>query len=462
MSLLQNKKNILWIIKVALVISIIWLPFYLTFYPGVGMHDEIYVSQHPKGSTNQPIMYGIYLGVLYKFGLKLFHSHLIGTGIAVFLLMIFMATAIAYILKWLNNKQINSFLVLMYGIYFIFTPIIIDYAISAVKDKAFGVILMLLIPVTYTLAKEKFNDVSFARLKYFFVLCIAMMWLRNNGAYVFIAFAICIFTSIKGNRKAFTKLAIPVLLVGMAPSLVMGSNFTEGLGVPLQQICRVVALNRELPEVDKRYIEQMKSIEKIKQQYNPRTVDSIKWTPGYNRWFVDHHKKEFFQTWFSLMKLYPKDYFDAWHLNTQGFWGYLKGYEGQSKFGHAYEEKIYTTKGTKVGLADGYKVSSLAILPESVKQVLGNYVWNHSTYIPSGICLWLTVSIGVLMIYRKQYYLLLVLAPAFFCSMTLVLAAPIAKAFRYTFYYALCLPLFAIIPFIDDFSKEKLNNETNH
>ena len=456
-----NKEKLIWILWVALFIVIIWTPLYLTFYPGVGMHDEIYVSQHPKGSTNQPIMYGIYLGVFYKIGLKLFHDHLIGTGLAVFVLMIVMALAIAYILRWLKDKGVNNLIVSIYSIYFAFTPIIIDYAIAAVKDKLFGVILMLLIPVTYRLAQERFSNLKLVNMASFLLLCIAMMWTRNNGSYIFIAFVGCILLLMQGSKTKFLKLIIPVLIIGMAPSLIMGSNFTEGLGVPLQQICRVVALNRELPEADKKYIVQMMPIEQIKKQYHPRTVDAIKWTPNYNRQFVDHHKKEFFQTWFSLFKLYPKDYFDAWRLNTQGFWGYLDGYEWQGKFGHAYENEIYTTNKTKVGLADGYKVSSLSVLPDNIKQILGHYLWDYSLYIPSGICLWLTVFISCIMINRKQYNLLLVLAPAFFCSMTLVLAAPIAKAFRYTFYYALCLPLFIIIPFLENNAKEH-NHETNH
>lgn len=453
MEVARNRDSLLWILKVACLISLVWLPFYLTFYPGVGMHDEISVSQSPKGSTNQPIMYGIFLGGFYKLGLKIFHDHLIGTGVAILLLMVLMSIAIAYILWWLKDQKVNQLLVILYGLYFTFTPIIIDYAIAAVKDKAFGVVLMLLIPVTYNLAKQRFREVSLKKMEWFFLLCIAMMWTRNNGGYIFIAFAGSILVFMQGNKKLFVKWAASVLLIGMAPSLIMGSNFTEGLGVPLQQICRVVALDRELPASDKRFIEQMKSIDKIKAQYDPRTVDAIKWTPGYNRQFVDHHKKEFFKTWFSLMWLYPGDYFEAWRLNTQGFWGYLEGCEWQSKFGHSYEEEIYTTKKTKVGLADGFKVSALSVLPENLKEKLGHYVWDYSTYIPSGVCLWLTILIGCVMIYKKQYELLLVLAPAFFCSMTLILAAPIAKAFRYTFYYALCLPLFAIIPFLDNRGK---------
>ena len=454
-----DKEKFIWIIRVALLIVIVWIPFYISFYPGVGMHDEIYVSQNPKGSTNQPIMYGIYLGIFYKFGLKVFRDHLLGTGIAVFILMVVMALAVAYILRWLKDKGINKLIVLVYGIYFTFTPIIIDYAISAVKDKLFGVILMLLIPVTYRLAQEKFSNLKLSNIASFLLLCIAMMWTRNNGSYIFIAFMGCILLLMQGSKKKFLKLVVPVLVIGMAPSLIMGSNFTEGLGVPLQQICRVVALNRELLEADKSYIEKMMPIELIKKQYHPRTVDAIKWNDAYNRQFVDHHKKEFFRTWFSLFKLYPKDYFDAWRLNTQGFWGYLAGYEWQGKFGHAYEEEIYTTNKTKVGLADGYKVSELSVLPDNVKQRLGHYLWDYSIYIPSGICLWITIFIGCIMVYRKQYNLLLVLAPAIFCSMTLVLAAPIAKAFRYTFYYALCLPLLIIIPFLEtEVEKQKYEN----
>lgn len=56
---LKEKETYLWFLKVGILITLMWLPFYLVFWPGVGMHDEIYVSQNPKGSTNQPIMYGL-------------------------------------------------------------------------------------------------------------------------------------------------------------------------------------------------------------------------------------------------------------------------------------------------------------------------------------------------------------------------------------------------------------------
>lgn len=451
---LKNKENFLWIMKVGVFITLIWFPFYLAFWPGVGMHDEIYVSQYPKGSTNQPIMYGLYLGFFYKLGLKLFHSHLLGTGLAVFFLMFIMAICVAYVLRWLKNNHVSNMVIYFVGLYYAVTPIIIDYAIAAVKDKMFGVFFMLLVPIMYQLAVERFSDVSLKNIWPFLVVCLGIMWVRNNGYHIYFAL-ICLILFFKECPKAkFLKICIPVLIMGMAPSLVMGKNFTEGLGIPLQQVCRVVALKREIPKYDREFINQMMPIEKIEKQYHPRTVDLIKWTPAYNRRFVDSHKKQFMKTWINLFMLYPKDYFDAWRLNTQGFWGYLQGHEWQSKFAHAYDEKIYTTKGSKVGLADGYKTSSKKLLPDSIKEALGHYIWDYSTYIPSGLCFWITIGIGALLIYRKQYNLLIVLAPAVLCSLTLILAAPIAKAFRYTFYYALCLPLFFILPFLNSKGRE--------
>ncbi len=67
----DNKK---WILTVGTLISFCWLPFFLAFYPGVGMKDEIYVMQDPFGMTNQPIMYNLFLAFFYKAGWYLFNE----------------------------------------------------------------------------------------------------------------------------------------------------------------------------------------------------------------------------------------------------------------------------------------------------------------------------------------------------------------------------------------------------
>lgn len=452
----NKTENTKWILTMGMLISLCWLPFFLAFYPGVGMNDEIYVMQDPIGMTNQPIMYNLFLASFYKVGLFLFNDYFIGTAAVILVMMFLMALAIAYVLRWLLNKGLNKRIVFVYGIYYTFFPLIIDYAIAAVKDKAFAVALMLLVPITFDLIKEKFQDCSWTRLRYFMLVCSIMMWTRNNGGYIFIAFCGCILYFMQGSKKQFLKLAIPVLICGMLPSLVMGKNFSEGLGVPLQQISRVVALERPISDQDKAFIGKMMPLDLIKQNYNPYNVDRIKWNSAYDRQFTDTHKQEFFSTWWNLFKQYPKDYIDAWLLTTQGFWGIVDWKEygpWQSKFGRAYDLKIYEAD-YKGGLDNGFRVSGFDFLPYSLKESLGKYIWNYSTFPMGGICFWFTVILGLLMIGRKQKYLLIVLVPSILCSLTLIVASPIAHALRYVFYYPLCLPLFFALSEIDSLVKK--------
>lgn len=315
---------------------------------------------------------------------------------------------------------------------------------------------MLLVPITFDLAKEKFQDCSWKRLRYFMLVCLLMMWTRNNGGYIFIAFCGCILYVMQGPKKQFLKLAIPVLICGMLPALVMGKNFSEGLGIPLQQISRVVALERPISDQDKAFIGKMMPLDFIKKHYNPHNVDRIKWNSAYDRQFTDTHKQEFFATWWRLLKQYPKDYVDAWLLTTQGFWGIVDWDEygsWQSRFGKAYDIKIFEAD-YKGGLDNGFKVSDFNFLPNPLKERLGKYVWNYSAFPMGGICFWFTVVLGLLTISRKQSHLLIVLAPALLCSLTLIVASPIANAIRYVFYYTLCMPLFFALSYIDSVSNQ--------
>ena len=102
---------------------------------------------------------------------------------------------------------------------------------------------------------------------------------------------------------------------------------------------------------------------------------------------------------------------------------------------------------------NGFEVSGFIFLPQSLKEALGKYIWNYSAFPMGGICFWFTVVLGLLLISRKQRHLLIVLAPALLCSLTLIVASPIAHALRYVFYYPLCLPLFFVLSEIESLEK---------
>lgn len=450
----RTKKVVIYILSITSVLFILWLPFFLTFYPGVGMHDEIYCAVHPQGASfNQPFIYACILGLFYRIGL-FFGSYTLGIGIFIFVKMFLTAMSISIVLIWLYHRGINKYILYFLGFYYALMPIVIDYSIAAVKDGPFAVVFMLMIPVIIKLADGKFTIHNKDIFILFLALSILMMWFRNNGYYIFLGMVVVFLLITRSSKKKILQFSLICLAMGILPTFVLSNffhvkqSFTEAVSVPLQQICRVVYLNRPLPINDEKFINNFMEVSAIKKQYNQDNVDNIKWAHNYNRRYVDSHKKLFFKTWVSLLKLYPQEYLDAWFYTTRGYWYYLPWINREgTKFGHAYDEKIFLTSN-KVGMANGYKVSSLQILPSHLKDILGKYVWDYSIFLPSSICLWMTILIGIILFYQKKYLYSVVLLPSILCSLTLIVAAPLSNCFRYTFYYVLCLPIFMVLPLL--------------
>jgi len=428
------------------LIILFWVPFYLTFFPGVGLQDEIWSPLHPLSMSTEPAIYNILLHLFYQLGVFL-GSPIYGLAIFVFFGMCVMASSIAYVILWLHRKNINTYICIILTLYYACMPIIIDYGISAVKDKVFAIVLLLMIPHLYELVHYSFKTTAVRTLLPFFTLLLLMICFRNNGIYIAIALIIILYPLIKEKRLKFIKYALIVLLLGSCSSNLAGTSFTEAIGVPLQQVCRVVTLDRMIPLEDTKTINKIMPIEVIKKQYHEANVDHIKWHPAYDRSFVDLHKEVFLNTWWSLFKLYPTDYFDAWKLTTKGFWWYLPWNDEQGKFGHAYDEDIYTRKNIGPLLLK-FKVSDASFLPDAIKQKLGLYIWNYSIFISGGICFWLTILIGGILYYTKHTRYIIVLLPAILTSLTLIIATPLANCFRYTFYYVLCLPVYLLLPIL--------------
>ena len=120
----------------------------------------------------------------------------------------------------------------------------------------------------------------------------------------------------------------------------------------------------------------------------------------------------------------------------------------QSRFGWAFRES-----DLKDGLSpihnNGYATAQIkTFFKPEIQEKLGTYLWNHSRYLGAGTCMALTLIVGLILIYRKQYARSTVLLPACLLWGTLILAAPAAFVFRYVYYFPLCLPFFFLLPFL--------------
>ncbi|MFT8675305.1 DUF6020 family protein [Acetobacter sp.] len=431
--------------KITLFIFIVWMPFYLTFFPGVGLQDEIYSSIKSTEMINQPFLYNIILNSFYRLGRYLGHP-IFGMGLLVFILMLITAAAISHVIVWITRLELNKFYSLLLILYYSATPIVIDYAISPIKDRLFAVILLLLIPVLYTQATRHFVFYNKKETMIFSFLMVAMCLARTNGFYIFILMSLVIFALSRFKTKTFAVLCC-IFIIGTLPNFFIASDFTESVAVPIQQISRVVFLHRDIPEQEKTFIQTMMPIDKIEQKYNPAVSDSIKWDSSYNRSFVNQNKGAFLKTWLVLLKKYPQDYIVAWYNETNGYWTVRPWIDRQSKMVHAYDRKIYTAN-EKGYVNSGYAVSEEPLIPEKLKNIFGSYLSYYTFYLPSGVCFLVTVFLGFVFLLKKQIPSLVCILPAIFSSLTFIMAAPINGVFRYTFYYALCLPVYIALPFV--------------
>ena len=443
--------------KIAIFLFIAWFPFLLVFYPSTGMNDTYYILHSILGSSVQhPFFYNLFIGIPSKISFKLFDTMTYGLFVSTLLQMIFMSLSISFLITWLNDKLKNKYIVYILILYFAFTPIIANYSIAAVKDTIFAVTLMLWIPFLYdTFVENKaiFND-KFTKF-YFCFISFMTITMRNNGKYIFIILLLLLLYKCITERKTLLKYGLIFLVICSLPNFYLSTfrdkpqRFQETVAIPMQQLARTLALNGTLPEKQKLYLNNLLPIEKLKQQYSPFSVDSIKWNPDFNRNYLQQTKVEFLKTWITGFKNNQHIYLDAWVLQTFGCWANkTQNWVDQSRFGWSLTDDVLK-KGVSPAENNKLKVSSIN-LPEKFKTVLGNYMFKNSDFINPGNCFWIIGYLALLLIIKSRIPCLVVLLPIFLCWVTLILAVPASFVYRYAFMYPLCLPFLIFIPFIQN------------
>lgn len=93
---------------------------------------------------------------------------------------------------------------------------------------------------------------------------------------------------------------------------VQPNHTVEALGIPIQQVSRVVYETDTLDQNDSDLINKLVPIEVIKEKYNPNIVDPIKFHIIFNTSEqLDNHLADYFTLYFRLAIKYPSIYFKA-------------------------------------------------------------------------------------------------------------------------------------------------------
>lgn len=441
-----------------LFLLLCWMPFFLVFYPGTGMNDTTDIMRAGIWATGQhTFIYCMYIYGLTQASLFLFHTTSYGLAAASVIQMVLFACGISYALSWLYHRTGRMALTALLALYYGFCPLIINMSFSNVKDVLFSVVILLWVPLVTSFVSG-YKENAWESNKHLFILAgLGMMLLRNNGIFVFLVMLVGLIFLMKHIRFQVIMTAVIMIAVSVTPDVAikqilnLPQLFQERVGIPLQQLSRAVAVGVPLTEEEKAYTVKMMIPGRIAKWYDPFTVDLIKWNSDFDFYYFNNHPDDFWKTWKSIGKRNKAVYVDAWLYATYGYWAFPAPDEmTQSRFGWAFSDEDLK-KGLSPDHNNAYHTSTIRkFYSDDTREKLGRYLWDHSRYLGAGTCLWITLCIGLLLFYRKQYSRFWVLLPVCLLWGTLILAAPAAFVYRYVYFFPLCMPFFLLLPFLPE------------
>lgn len=446
---MYNKKIIL-ISFICIFIS--GLLFRITFFPGSGGNDTLYIIGNPIGmSVQHPLFYNLVISYMFKIFYFIFNSNNLAYFFTSIMELIFMSIILTYIIWWVNKTFCDKRITIFVLLYYVLLPIISDYNSTLYKDSIFNIFLLIQIPILYSIIKTKGKCLEEKKTLILFVVLFSMCALvRNNGLYVLIfMITILIFTYKKYYKKLLLILLL-VIVIAKIPSVLLKIKnieplFQEQIGVPLEQISYVIKYG-DISKEDKEYFNKLLPIQLYKQNYDPFTVDLIKWDSNFNSEYLNETKGEFIKRWFKILPNNLEKYVKSYLLLTYHTYTIEKLVPAQSVF----FELDLSDKNSTSSFQDP-KLVNKTILPNKIQNILETFYKKTTTYFNPGLCFWILIFMIMYLIHNKKSELIILTLPLLGTWITLMIAAPISFALRY---FSACIYIFPLI-FIFTFLNKK-------
>lgn len=457
--LMEKTVSVRLVLIVAACLFLLWLPYLYIYYPGFIFNDSRSSIWQALGqmqlNNHFPVMYTLFIKLCLRIGMH-FGSLVRGVALYSLLQMIFMAWGISYLISWLYTRfSLKKWMLVVLTGVFALSRYIAQYGIAMWKDPIFSVAVVLVTIWLFELLYKEDVRRTIEVWKMIRLLCalLVMILSRNNGIYI--TFAILVVTLLGvlfyKNRKQMGKVLLVIVIAIVCAKVITGPVYeswgvmkddekTESYGIFLAQMARVVVYDGNLSETDKEYMNKIVPIEEYASVYRADCIDSIKWSEHYNGSALE---KDFFKTYFSILKKNPKICFEAWELQTFGFWT-------------LNQPRILTFDGNiGGGVLRNVQPDGVGIEGIWTKPVDENAKWvklfpYQSKCIPIGYAHWLLIGLALFALIRYNWKRLVVLSPALGLMATLIIASPIYYWPRYGLAQQLLLPLFIIMIFVKE------------
>lgn len=442
------------------VVFFCWLPYLLTFYPGGVVGDgacaieEALLPGFPQHSH-----WGVLHILLLKFYIWLGSQFTADINAAIFLYVtaqsICLSGIFAFMAAKVQQKGFPNVVAWMVVFVYAISGFFASYGMSLWKDGLFGGAVVLLALHLWDCPEEGKISPSYAAT--FVLLGFFLCFWRNNGLYLFTFILLgCLFFLKVEKRTVLVSLGLLVIIISLIiqgpvyDSLQVGKDtLSESLSVPLQQIAAVINEGTELTPYQEEILFSMLPEEEWLSNYCPTLSDDIKAPVGLNiaHWDMSH-LLSFLHVWLQLLLPNLKTYVEAYFMQMLGYW------QLGTQMANYYDYWI--------GVQDLFNRNIIAqdLIKYTFQFSIYDLLTANMKFLSSGTMVWIMLfSIAAVWGQgHKRDRRLLVLLPMLGSWLVILLAAPIAYAYRYIIMLPMALPLFILLPLYHSGTEEAVDD----
>lgn len=428
-----------------LVFFVFWLPYFLTYFPGMIAPDAISSIEQSLGiiplNNHHPVLFTLFMQLILK--ISLLGLSLNGAiGVFTVVHMLLFAGILSYFMVWLMKKNVNQTILFLSILFTALNPVYGIFSVYITKDILFSCVLLLFILQLDELITHKG---ACLRRKGFLagitVISLLVVFLRNNGIFIVLGTGIICFVIWK---KLWKNMLIWLGIVLVVNGIVKGpvfhllqiapSSFAESASIPLQQVAHTITADGRMSEEAKAYLMKLMPFEKVKEVYEPGYTDPFKFDESFDDAYLNETKGEFIKVWFSLLPQNLDSYVKAYLMQTVGYW-HIGQTESLNYFGVI--ENNLGIQQTDV-LEQTLGISLEPIMEKLILACRKAPVLNFFTNMAAMLFVFLLYA--MIQWRRKDRLQVIPLIPLFLLWGTLLLAVPVFCKYRYLFVFTLVCP----------------------
>lgn len=438
--------SVRYVVIVAAVLFLAWLPYLLAYWPGFVFSDSLVSIDQARGdaplSNHHPVIYTLFVKLCLSIGEGLGWGISGGCAVYTVIQMVFMAACIAYMICWIVERGgLKRRWLFIIAVPFALSSYMATLSIAMWKDPIFSCALIMLSLLLFDMVASVGRVQRYGKSWWiaFVAFAAIALFFRNNGVYVLAAVEVGLTVLwLRGRNspagaRELGRISAVLAMMLVVYAVIVGPIYhscgiveekVESLGIPLNQMARVAAYDGDMSESDRAYMDTLMSGESYADVYHPCCVDLLKWDESFD---ADALDDVFYEHWFSMLVKNPVIYFEAWELETYGYWT-VNRLEIYSYTGNISAGVPWNLNTTADVLSDSYGITAdnLFGTPEA-----RSLFPEEGLNIPLGLINWAVALLAFFVVLMKRGRYLIALLPTIGLSATLIIASPIYYWPRY-------------------------------